>query len=656
MKKIYVLFKTHLDIGFTDLSANVVKNYMENYLPNAMRVARQMRGEKERFIWTTGSWLIEKFLEESPDRKLLEEAIEAGDIRWHGLPFTTHTELMDEGLLNYGIRISGKLDKRFGMQTIAAKMTDVPGHTIGMVPFLAKAGIRFLHIGVNPASRRPKVPTLFWWQTSTGEKILVMYNNDYGELTFIGDSGTAVYFAHTGDNRGPQSVEAIHEVYEELHKKYPEAQLCAGTLEDVAKETLLVKDLPVISEEIGDSWIHGGGTDPKKISQYRGLLRCASKLSESDREKLYKNLLMIPEHTWGLDEKIWLGNTRELGYLQGEYTIFKKDEFRKARGNEKFLLMEKSWEEQRNYAVCAAEAVSEEGKSLTRPVMEEYRREPWDVSGYEKLYPASEETASGVAAEISGDNFWAEVDHHGAVCHLEIDGRTLADSAHRLAGFSYEVFSRQEYARFLSQYNISDEDWAKEDFDKIGMERAISHYQEYLPETREVYYRDRTLVIRMQLPEEAISLYGGMKMLETVVQIRENGVFFDFAWWGKEATRVAEASWLEFSPGKEVTALDKIGTWVDPRSVVSCGNRKLHGVGEGVRFQDLLLKTYDTALVSVGERSMLNFADTLPDCEKGVFCNLHNNVWGTNFPMWYEDDARFRFELLWQQKNEDLEV
>jgi hypothetical protein len=23
--------------------------------------------------------------------------------------------------------------------------------------------------------------------------------------------------------------------------------------------------------------------------------------------------------------------------------------------------------------------------------------------------------------------------------------------------------------------------------------------------------------------------------------------------------------------------------------------------------------------------------------------NLYNNVWGTNFPMWYEDDARFRF-------------
>jgi hypothetical protein len=24
---------------------------------------------------------------------------------------------------------------------------------------------------------------------------------------------------------------------------------------------------------------------------------------------------------------------------------------------------------------------------------------------------------------------------------------------------------------------------------------------------------------------------------------------------------------------------------------------------------------------------------------------LHDNVWGTNFPLWYEDDARFRFSI-----------
>lgn len=31
--------------------------------------------------------------------------------------------------------------------------------------------------------------------------------------------------------------------------------------------------------------------------------------------------------------------------------------------------------------------------------------------------------------------------------------------------------------------------------------------------------------------------------------------------------------------------------------------------------------------------------------EDGVYFNLYNNAWGTNFPMWYDEDARFRFVL-----------
>lgn len=60
---------------------------------------------------------------------------------------TTHTELMDAGLLEHGISIGRALDARFGTHTIAAKMTDVPGHTIGLVPFLQRAGLEYLHLG-----------------------------------------------------------------------------------------------------------------------------------------------------------------------------------------------------------------------------------------------------------------------------------------------------------------------------------------------------------------------------------------------------------------------------------------------------------------------------------------------------------------------------
>ncbi|HEX7976472.1 MAG TPA: hypothetical protein VF498_18825, partial [Anaerolineales bacterium] len=87
---VHLVFKTHLDIGFTDFAARVVQQYFQDYIPRAIRTARELReqGSPDRFIWTTGSWLIYEYLEQAApaQRKELEEAIQAGDIAWHALP------------------------------------------------------------------------------------------------------------------------------------------------------------------------------------------------------------------------------------------------------------------------------------------------------------------------------------------------------------------------------------------------------------------------------------------------------------------------------------------------------------------------------------------------------------------------------------------
>ena len=59
-------------------------------------------------------------------------------------------------------------------------MTDVPGHTAGLVDVLVANGIKFLHLGCNPASMYPNVPTLFWWESKNGNRVLTMYNSVYG--------------------------------------------------------------------------------------------------------------------------------------------------------------------------------------------------------------------------------------------------------------------------------------------------------------------------------------------------------------------------------------------------------------------------------------------------------------------------------------------
>lgn len=40
IKEILLVFKTHLDIGYTDYAANVKEKYLREYLPAAVRVAR----------------------------------------------------------------------------------------------------------------------------------------------------------------------------------------------------------------------------------------------------------------------------------------------------------------------------------------------------------------------------------------------------------------------------------------------------------------------------------------------------------------------------------------------------------------------------------------------------------------------------------------
>lgn len=55
-------------------------------------------------------------------------------------------------------------------------------------------------------------------------------------------------------------------------------------------------------------------------------------------------------------------------------------------------------------------------------------------------------------------------------------------------------------------------------------------------------------------------------------------------------------------------------------------------------------------LLSIGEGKILKFDDKTEDFTRdGISYILHDNVWGTNFPLWYEDNAKYRFEIA----NED---
>lgn len=114
---------------------------------------------------------------------------------------------------------------------------------------------------------------------------------------------------------------------------------------------------------------------------------------------------------------------------------------------------------------------------------------------------------------------------------------------------------------------------------------------------------------------------------------------------GHYVNRVAEAIWFGFKPIAENKRISKFGQLIDPKKVVEKGQCRLHATDFGVVYDGLTIETVDTALVAPGEHSLLNFTDIKPLDSEPIFFNLYNNIWGTNFPMWYEDNARFRFNI-----------
>ena len=91
-----------------------------------------------------------------------------------------------------------------------------------------------------------------------------------------------------------------------------------------------------------------------------------------------------------------------------------------------------------------------------------------------------------------------------------------------------------------------------------------------------------------------------------------------------------------------------MGVAIDPLSVIDNGNKHLHAVNGPVFTKEFSVLSLDAALVAPGRPSLLDFNNRQPDLRAGVSFNLYNNAWGTNFPMWYSDDAVFRFQLRWK--------
>ena len=663
---IHFVCKTHMDLGFTDYAEKVVDLYLHDFIPRAISLAEQCRQKPEgpQFTWTTGSWMIWRHLQQadSADRIKMESAIRDGLIFWHALPFTMHSELADSELFREGLSIAEELDARFGKKTIAAKMTDVPGHTIGIVPLLADAGIEYLHIGVNEASRLADLPEFFRWKSPDGREVPVSYVSGYGGISWAPGNKDGLYIMHTHDNLGPPTYGELCSEYETLKSAYPEYTVKASNL-NAFTETLRGRTaaLPEVTAEIGDTWIHGAGSDPGKTAGFRALRRVLRE-HPSDEREADRRLLLVPEHTWGMDLKTYLPDFKS--YSHQDFTqALKKDAFTAPvvsknpdckTGTFSYSSFAKSWDEQRAYLESARAAIKNPQLSVKiEEELETLKPKLPDFSDYESLTPGS------IKAESFIIDFCPDT---GAVSRLDVNGDTPLLRDGGLFGlFYYEVYSAVEYGNFRKKYNGNmgeNEWWGVPDFSKPGLETLKNHrYKRFKPQLQDLFKREASgvleLIVKAGMPDEAVNEYGAPETVITCYRFNAEQCDLDVSiqWFNKTACRIPEASWVSFDlqlNEPEKLLMNKLGLWLPPKSVVSGGNRALHALDRGIIYEgapSFRLDTLDAPLFSPGHPHILDFLTEQPDAAKGLYFNLHNNLWGTNFPMWYDYDGLFRFRL-----------
>lgn len=625
VETVYLIFKTHLDIGYTDFSCNVEKQYLEKFIPQAIEISRQLRDEggEERYVWTTGAWLINSYLKHSsPEaRRKLEEAIEAGDIHWNAMPYTVESESLSKELLESILALSATLDRRFGKNTIAAKMTDVPGHTRSIVPVFADCGIKMLHVGVNGCSTVPEVPVFFKWRDEgQGKEILVVYDGQYGGGNILPDGKTAVEISFTGDNEGPHSVESVKNIYAELHKKYPMAKIVAGSLDDVALAFEKCSDnLPVITSEIADTWIYGYASSPMKIARYRELLRLYSFWAEKgliDKENeqaidFAVRLGLVAEHTWG-----------SRGSEVGNFHIYDMDSFSASRNLPSFRYAEMTWDEQSEYVAQAA-------RMLPSELREEALYAIDAIS-----HPSERKFKESKAVLKKADSL----------------GRFLFNDC-LIGGISYQSYSKKDYLDYQNNYVRV---W-NPGFDKVNLEafKSESHIVNAVIENAGKIPGGEIYEMKFPLVDGIDSrVYPGKVQLE--YSTSGDGLDITVTVIDKPAVRLPESLWISF-PFDGILGLiaEKTGYEVDLLGVVPGGNRRMHFIDSYV---DILtdngtirISSLDAPILTIGERNGIGFKKEMPDLSEGIHFCLYNNLWSTNFNLWWEGSIKYRFHIQEQR-------
>jgi hypothetical protein len=337
---VHVVQACHLDVGFADTSVNIINRWFDQFFPLAWELGQNLTalGGPWGLKFMAQSWLVSMYLDCPPNAGIhcpspgavanFTAAVARGYVSWHAWPFNGEFELIDPPLVEAGFALTHALDDALDVpRKGVVSQRDVPGMTRAVLPLLAANGVRGVSVGVNGASTPPKVPRAFVWRDEASNTSLpaLWHPFGYGGIAFE-DAVVIPGFPHAlvmdwrGDNAGPPtSVAEVQSDWKSISGTFPGAAVVASTFDTFF--SLLTPDvlarLPVVTSEIGDTWLHGAGSDPVKTAKLKTGAAARRACLESGAcaagdyavANFTRFFLKNQEHTWGEDIKTYLHDT-----------------------------------------------------------------------------------------------------------------------------------------------------------------------------------------------------------------------------------------------------------------------------------------------------------------------------------------------------------
>ena len=710
IKKLILVFKTHFDIGFTDLASNVVRQYAEGMLDQVLETCRatEPMGD-QKYVWTMPAWplyVVDRMCDPTR-RSQLEHYIQNGQIAWHALAFTSHTDFCGQEEYLESLRYSKRLCEKYGKPySIAAKMTDVPGHGRMLPEILGASGVKFLHLGCNAFATPPDVPLLFHWEAPSGRRVLTMYSKGgYGSGLQAPDGWPfPVWMAlmNTQDNCGPQSAEVLHGLIAKARSLYPEAEIRCGTMDDFAAEMAQcdLSGIPVVTADLADTWIHGVGAYPKETGTIRALRRAGAGLQKyaaqraiaagdpaafPDLDAYYENMHLFGEHTWGADVKTWLGPDR----------VYEKASFLGAKSQKNYQFMEESWQEQRQRAQdCDTElarlrfgsgegyvynpsAVSFQGWAPCRRGKETIFGYPAGfVDGlppFSSLPEADMETpdAPDLTLHHSPDGAYVEnhryrLDFHpqtGEILRLSDrkSGRLLLKQRDGISPFSYRYhrYGVERMTEFLRAYGYRFPAWGVQDY---GRENYPECADETCAPVFEGFRIHGSSIVFSYRGGSGAEAYGDARRVEVELTLPSLGeeLFAELRLSDKQETPFIESGCfsLPLAADDPQYLINKNGSLLDPaQDIAKNANHVYYALEHMTAARQgnvgLLVLPLDTPLLSLGEDGCYRYRRQYEKSAPILCFNLFNNMWGTNFPQWTGGSFSFRYVLRSYEAEEE---